>query len=119
MRLAQELGPGHTVVTVLCDSGLRYQQRLFNPEFLESGHRIGDRVHNRYREMLERPGCGFEGRRPERSGPPGRHDEAGGRQRVERAGGDADDGGEQERLGGEVGARPVLPQHEHGEEHNE
>jgi cysteine synthase A len=36
MRLAQELGPGHTVVTVLCDSGLRYQQRLFNPEFLES-----------------------------------------------------------------------------------
>jgi cysteine synthase A len=36
MRLARELGPGHTVVTVLCDSGLRYQQRLFNPEFLES-----------------------------------------------------------------------------------
>jgi cysteine synthase A len=36
MCLARELGPGHTVVTVLCDSGLRYQQRLFNPEFLES-----------------------------------------------------------------------------------
>jgi cysteine synthase A len=36
MRLARDLGPGHTVVTVLCDSGLRYQQRLFNPEFLES-----------------------------------------------------------------------------------
>ena len=36
MALARELGPGHTVVTVLCDSGLRYQQRLFNPEFLES-----------------------------------------------------------------------------------
>jgi cysteine synthase A len=36
MRLARELGPGHTVGTVLCDSGLRYQQRLFNPEFLES-----------------------------------------------------------------------------------
>ncbi len=36
IRLARELGPGHTVVTVLCDSGLRYQQRLFNAEFLES-----------------------------------------------------------------------------------
>ena len=36
MRMARELGPGHTVVTILCDSGLRYQQRLFNAEFLES-----------------------------------------------------------------------------------
>ncbi len=36
MRLAQELGPGHTIVTILCDSGLRYQARLFNREFLES-----------------------------------------------------------------------------------
>lgn len=36
MRLARELGPGHTIVTVLCDSGLRYRQRLFNPEFLAS-----------------------------------------------------------------------------------
>jgi cysteine synthase A len=34
MRLARELGPGHTVVTVLCDSGTRYQSRLFNPAFL-------------------------------------------------------------------------------------
>ena len=36
VRLARELGPGHTIVTILCDSGLRYQARLFNREFLES-----------------------------------------------------------------------------------
>ena len=34
VRLAQELGPGHTIVTILCDSGARYQSKLFNPEFL-------------------------------------------------------------------------------------
>jgi len=36
IRLARQLGPGHTIVTILCDSGLRYRQRLFNPEFLAS-----------------------------------------------------------------------------------
>lgn len=36
VRLARELGPGHTIVTMLCDSGTRYQSRLFNPGFLES-----------------------------------------------------------------------------------
>jgi cysteine synthase A len=36
IRLAKKLGPGHTIVTILCDSGLRYRQRLFNPQFLES-----------------------------------------------------------------------------------
>lgn len=36
IRLAREMGPGHTIVTVLCDSGLRYQSRLFNPDFLRS-----------------------------------------------------------------------------------
>jgi cysteine synthase len=36
IRLARELGPGHTVVTVLADSGTRYAARLFNPEFLRS-----------------------------------------------------------------------------------
>jgi cysteine synthase A len=36
IRLARKLGPGHTIVTILCDSGLRYRQRLFNPQFLES-----------------------------------------------------------------------------------
>ena len=34
IRLARQLGPGHTIVTVLCDSGTRYQSKLFNPEFL-------------------------------------------------------------------------------------
>jgi cysteine synthase A len=36
IRLARELGPGHTIVTVLCDFGTRYQSRLFNPEFLRA-----------------------------------------------------------------------------------
>jgi cysteine synthase A len=34
IRLARELGPGHTVVTILCDGGMRYQAKLFNPAFL-------------------------------------------------------------------------------------
>ncbi|MGF6494713.1 cysteine synthase A [Luteibacter sp. 621] len=34
IRLARHLGPGHTVVTVLCDSAMRYQAKLFNPAFL-------------------------------------------------------------------------------------
>lgn len=34
MRLARELGPGHTIVTLLCDSGLLYKGKLFNPTFL-------------------------------------------------------------------------------------
>ena len=34
IRLARELGPGHTIVTVLCDYGTRYQSKLFNPGFL-------------------------------------------------------------------------------------
>jgi len=34
IRLARDLGPGHTVVTILCDYGNRYQSKLFNPEFL-------------------------------------------------------------------------------------
>ena len=36
IRLARQLGPGHTIVTVLCDSGNRYQSKLFNPEFMRS-----------------------------------------------------------------------------------
>ena len=36
IRLAEQLGPGHTIVTVLCDYGTRYQSRLFNPDFLRS-----------------------------------------------------------------------------------
>ncbi|WP_171231758.1 cysteine synthase A [Ruegeria sp. HKCCA4812] len=34
VRMAQEMGPGHTIVTILCDYGTRYQSKLFNPEFL-------------------------------------------------------------------------------------
>ena len=34
IRLAKDLGPGKTIVTVLCDSGQRYQSKIFNPEFL-------------------------------------------------------------------------------------
>ena len=34
VRVARELGPGHTIVTVLCDGGAKYQSRLFNPEWL-------------------------------------------------------------------------------------
>ena len=34
VRLARELGPGHTIVTILCDYGTRYQSKMFNPGFL-------------------------------------------------------------------------------------
>jgi len=34
IRVARTLGPGHTVVTILCDGGARYQSKLFNPDFL-------------------------------------------------------------------------------------
>jgi cysteine synthase A len=34
IRLARDLGPGHTIVTVLCDYGTRYQGKMFNPAFL-------------------------------------------------------------------------------------
>ena len=34
MRMAREMGPGHTIVTILCDYGTRYQSKLFNPDFL-------------------------------------------------------------------------------------
>ena len=36
IRMAKEMGPGHTIVTVLCDYGTRYQSKLFNPEFMRS-----------------------------------------------------------------------------------
>ena len=35
IKLAKELGPGHTIVTILCDHGSRYQSKIFNPEFLK------------------------------------------------------------------------------------
>ena len=36
MRMARKMGPGHVIVTILCDYGTRYQSKLFNPEFLRS-----------------------------------------------------------------------------------
>ena len=36
IRLAKDLGPGHTIVTILCDYGTRYQSKLFNPAFLRT-----------------------------------------------------------------------------------
>jgi cysteine synthase A len=43
MRMAREMGPGHTIVTVLCDYGTRYASRLFNADFLrEKGHDVPD-----------------------------------------------------------------------------
>ncbi len=42
-RLARQLGPGHTIVTVLCDYGTRYSSKLYNPEFLrEKGLPVPD-----------------------------------------------------------------------------
>ena len=38
IRLAKEMGPGHTIVTILCDYGTRYQSKLFNPAFLREKH---------------------------------------------------------------------------------
>ncbi|MDU8913206.1 cysteine synthase A [Aestuariicoccus sp. MJ-SS9] len=35
IRMAQEMGPGHTIVTILCDYGTRYQSKLYNPDFLK------------------------------------------------------------------------------------
>ena len=35
VRMARKLGPGHTIVTILCDHGQRYQSKLFNPDFLK------------------------------------------------------------------------------------
>jgi cysteine synthase A len=34
IKVARDLGPGHRVVTILCDGGARYQSKLFNPDFL-------------------------------------------------------------------------------------
>ena len=36
IHMAKKMGPGHTIVTILCDYGTRYQSKLFNPEFLRS-----------------------------------------------------------------------------------
>ena len=35
IRMARQMGPGHTIVTILCDYGSRYQSKVFNPGFLK------------------------------------------------------------------------------------
>ncbi len=35
IRMAREMGPGHTIVTILCDYGSRYQSKVYNPAFLK------------------------------------------------------------------------------------
>ncbi|MEM1401437.1 MAG: pyridoxal-phosphate dependent enzyme, partial [Pseudomonadota bacterium] len=43
VKMAQEMGPGHTIVTILCDWGSRYQSKIFNPSFLrEKGLPVAD-----------------------------------------------------------------------------
>lgn len=44
VALAKEMGPGHTIVTVLCDSGARYQSKLFNSEWLAAKNLLPDDV---------------------------------------------------------------------------
>jgi cysteine synthase A len=61
IRLAKELGPGHTIVTVLCDYGTRYQSKLFNPDFLrEKKLPVPDWLERE--SILEIPYEGLEGR---------------------------------------------------------
>lgn len=51
VEVARKLGPGHTIVTVLCDTASRYQSRLFNRAWLESKNLL-DHVPSQYRSML-------------------------------------------------------------------
>ncbi|MPQ95470.1 cysteine synthase A [Thioclava sp. JE_KL1] len=54
MHMARELGPGHTIVTVLCDYGNRYQSKLFNPDFLKGkGLPVPEWLDRAPREMPE------------------------------------------------------------------
>ena len=36
IHMARDMGPGHTIVTILCDYGQRYQSKIYNPDFLRS-----------------------------------------------------------------------------------
>jgi cysteine synthase A len=58
VRLARDLGPGKTIVTVLCDYGNRYQSKLFNPEFLRSKglpvpEWLAQPAHTEWRSVME------------------------------------------------------------------
>jgi cysteine synthase A len=52
MRMARDMGPGHRIVTILCDYGTRYQSKLFNPEFLRAkGLPVPDFLEREPREL--------------------------------------------------------------------
>ncbi len=54
MAMAREMGPGHTIVTILCDYGTRYQSKLFNPAFLrEKGLPVPDWLDQPARDLPE------------------------------------------------------------------
>jgi cysteine synthase A len=54
IRMAREMGPGHTIVTVLCDYGTRYQSKLFTPDFLRArGLPVPGWLDGRGRELPE------------------------------------------------------------------
>ena len=54
VRMARDLGPGHTIVTILCDYGTRYQSKLFNPMFLrEKGLPVPDWLDRGPRDIPE------------------------------------------------------------------
>ena len=51
VKLAKHLGPGHTIATILCDGGERYQSKLFNEEYLNS-HNLESKIDNKKRGNL-------------------------------------------------------------------
>merc|ERR1712227_176615 len=46
VKLAKHLGPGHTIATILCDGGERYQSKLYNAEYLKS-HGLDPKIENK------------------------------------------------------------------------
>ena len=59
IRMAKDLGPGHTIVTLLCDSGTRYQTKLFNPAFLKSKNLARPGLARRMNDVIAMKGGGY------------------------------------------------------------
>ena len=54
MKMAKDMGPGHTIVTILCDYGMRYQSKMWNPDFLVSkGLPTPDWMNDNEQEFVE------------------------------------------------------------------
>ena len=54
MKMAKDMGPGHTIVTILCDYGMRYQSKMWNPDFLASkGLPTPDWMNDNEQEFVE------------------------------------------------------------------